>query len=886
MDSLRIVCTAFLLVLVAAPSQASILRVNPAATGVPIDGSSWDNAYRTLQDALIGAATGDEIWVVAGTYTPVAPSSADRVSSFLIPSGVDIYGGFSVADASREQRDPQLRKTILSGDVDGNDVEFSWTDNSFHVLRFAGGDTQSSLDGFEVSGGYGDSSEPDDWGAGILVTGGALAIRNCLFKNHYASGYGGAVYSDGGALEIVSCRFQDNIGSSGGALFVTQGSASLSKVLFTRNSSIAGGAIYIGGSVPFNAVNCVFADNASIDAAGAIYNSTGNTVNLLNCTFSGNRADGFTEGGGALVNLDATVTAVNCIFYGDTSENSAATEFYDYIHPTAITLNNCIVAGGWPAGTNNLDADPRFRSVKEPYPYELCWDSPAINAATSAAPNEDVEGAPRPQNGGSDIGAYEFPTDTDGGGLPDNYETANSFNPNDPADDSADTDGDNLDNLEEYRRGSNPHDPADPQSDFYVSPLDGSPPGDDFMNNGSATSPWQTIGHAMSTIPEGTPTFPITIHLAPGDPYEEAVVFRPYVHLVGSGVDNTTIQYFQASDYTHDVVTAAEKSALSHCTVTLPDTFNETVTLLRIKDVAMEVSDVVFNGRFGTNAIAVLVTAPGSSASTIQYCRVIGAEYGVYAVDSGVNVTRNTFEYIRQTGIFIKPPEGKADGEAATPMLGDSTNVSNTGFNRFNTSVKVFVENITSSTAKAQYNDWGLYTAAEIQPRVLNSPGQVDFEPFLGKSLVRSSIFVQVKDEVTHDPIAQAQHPRVTLGGEADSPDASGAVLYTNMDPGTYTCQATADGYQEASETVSVAQGKIGDVQFVMHKIGGEGEGEGEIGCPRGQIGNAAPNTPLSNYFGDILLLVLASAFLLLARSLPHVRKMGAEISDSTGCSE
>ena len=50
--------------------------------------------------------------------------------------------------------------------------------------------------------------------------------------------------------------------------------------------------------------------------------------------------------------------------------------------------------------------------------------------------------------------------DTDGDGMPDGWESANNFNPNDPTDASQDADGDGFTNLGEYLAGTDPHSAA------------------------------------------------------------------------------------------------------------------------------------------------------------------------------------------------------------------------------------------------------------------------------------------------------------------------------------------------------------------------------------------------------------------------------------------
>ena len=104
----------------------------------------------------------------------------------------------------------------------------------------------------------------------------------------------------------------------------------------------------------------------------------------------------------------------------------------------------------------------------------LLGGSKALDRGNNSYATNDQRGLPRPIktilwttnniSDGRDIGAVEMNLnrvggqDSDGDGMPDDYEVYFGFNRDDPSDANLDADGDGMTNLQEYIAGTNPFD--------------------------------------------------------------------------------------------------------------------------------------------------------------------------------------------------------------------------------------------------------------------------------------------------------------------------------------------------------------------------------------------------------------------------------------------
>jgi len=126
MNFRKLLITSILMCFALMVSAQGIIYVDADASGSN-DGTSWQNAYVDLSQAVEAAQNGDEVWVAAGIYYPTSQpnydigSSNPRFNHFTLKNRVKILGGFAGDEASVEPRDLEANKTLLSGDIDQND---------------------------------------------------------------------------------------------------------------------------------------------------------------------------------------------------------------------------------------------------------------------------------------------------------------------------------------------------------------------------------------------------------------------------------------------------------------------------------------------------------------------------------------------------------------------------------------------------------------------------------------------------------------------------------------------------------------------------------------------------------------------------------------------
>lgn len=359
------------------PSSANIY-VDQSATGND-DGSSWSNAYKYLQDALTDPCA-VVIWVANGIYHPDANSvypngTGGRNASFALRHGLAIYGGYAGSGAADpNERDIETYKTILSGDLNGNDVHVTnpgseeelsqlltdpcRAENSYHVVTCNNADI-AILDGCFITAGNADGfAWPDNEGGGMLNINANCKVNKCTFVENSSGVTGGAMANNSSNLQISNCVFFINVGSQGGGgVSSYQSSPTVVNCSFISNIGFAAGnnagGLYNRDQSHATITNCLFCNN-SAQWGGAVSNINGSNPTITNCTFYGNQATGGATGGINDYNNCYPIIN-NCILWGNTSP-----QIGDGLNSAAAVSYSDIQGGWFGSGISNINVDPCF----------------------------------------------------------------------------------------------------------------------------------------------------------------------------------------------------------------------------------------------------------------------------------------------------------------------------------------------------------------------------------------------------------------------------------------------------------------------------------------------------------------------------------------------
>lgn len=411
-NTLAIALSLLSLVLMARSATAQVVYVDRGATGNNT-GVDWANAYTSLQTAL-QAGWGSEVWVAEGVYCP-APPQGSAAETFTLRNNLGVYGGFAGVETQREQRDPAAHVTILSGDLNGDDLPgwVNMTENTDHIITASGVNDTAILDGFTIKSGRCTQSS----GAGLRILNASPLIARCKVTVNIADFSPGAgCLIIGGSPRFEACEFTGNyvwLSRGAGAYIATGSSPTFSDCLFSGNAVHGGGAAVADGAamfIEFDAPTIIERSTFSANVAdpnyplysnGGAICSLGQDLTITHSDFVANRADvggalwigrpariensRFTGNdalvGGAIVNFVAAGTlVVGCTFsFNDAEDGGAVSNSTNGI----IEFRNSILWGNTGIG------ETRFKQQVHNAGGTVSFAYSCIEGVFERIPNED-----------------------------------------------------------------------------------------------------------------------------------------------------------------------------------------------------------------------------------------------------------------------------------------------------------------------------------------------------------------------------------------------------------------------------------------------------------------------------------------------------------------
>ena len=221
-------------------------------------------------------------------------------------------------------------------------------------------------------------------GGAYLDESGSVLHGNTIISN--TADYGGGLYTDKSECTLNGNVVAWNIATDGGGLYLYESAATLSNNVVADNQAGAvGSGVHILASSPL-LLHTTIARNDGGDGSGVYVTSYGDrfsNVNLANTIIVGHQV-GIYATAGNVATLQATLWGSGA-WVNDTDWDGDGTVL---------------------AGTGNFRGDPDFVAPDEG-DYHIGVISAALDEGVNAGVRDDIDGDPRPQGRGYDLGADE-----------------------------------------------------------------------------------------------------------------------------------------------------------------------------------------------------------------------------------------------------------------------------------------------------------------------------------------------------------------------------------------------------------------------------------------------------------------------------------------------